>query len=72
MSNTMADNMTTTMICCIVYDGCWCVVLNGGAVELPGIGALGRWRRQVSRAAPTAESALRHLLLTVDVDRLYR
>lgn len=45
---------------------------NGGGVELAGIGALGAWRRRVSRAAPSAEDALRHLLLTVDVERLYR
>lgn len=45
---------------------------NGGGVELAGIGALGAWRRRVSRATPTAEDALRHLLLTVDVDRLFR
>ncbi|BDA44195.1 Elongator complex protein 1 [Coccomyxa sp. Obi] len=45
---------------------------NGGGVELAGIGALGAWRRRVARAAPSAEDALRHLLLTVDVERLYR
>ena len=41
-------------------------------MELAGIGALGAWRRRVSRTTPTAEDALRHLLLTVDVDRLFR
>ncbi|EIE25950.1 IKI3-domain-containing protein [Coccomyxa subellipsoidea C-169] len=45
---------------------------NGSGVELAGIGALGRWRRRVARAVPTAEDALRHLLLSVDVDRLFR
>ena len=41
-------------------------------VELSGFGALGTWRRRVARAPLTAEEALKHLLLSVDVDRLYR
>ena len=37
-----------------------------------GIGALGRHRRTHAQQMPTAEDALKHLLLTVDVERLYR
>ena len=41
-------------------------------VELSGFGALGTWRKRVRRAPLTAEEALKHLLLSVDVDKLYR
>ena len=41
-------------------------------MELSGFGALGTWRKRVSRAPLTAEEALKHLLLSVDVDTLYR
>ena len=41
-------------------------------MELSGFGALGTWRRKVKRAPLTAEEALKHLLLSVDVDTLYR
>lgn len=37
-----------------------------------GQGALGEYRRTQTRQLPTAEDALKHLLLTVDVERLYR
>ena len=41
-------------------------------MELSGFGALGTWRKKVARAPLTAEEALKHLLLSVDVDTLYR
>ncbi len=41
-------------------------------MELSGFGALGTWRKRVFRAPLTAEEALKHLLLSVDVDTLYR
>ena len=41
-------------------------------MELSGFGALGTWRKRVARAPLTAEDALKHLLLSVDVDVLYR
>ena len=37
-----------------------------------GQGPIGEWRRQHVQAAPTAEEALQHLLITVGLDRLYR
>ena len=43
-----------------------------GPMELQGAGALGVHRRAVPRAPPSAEDGMRHLLLTVDVERLYR
>lgn len=45
---------------------------NGHGAELAGQGALGEMRQRVARPPPTAEDALKHLLLTVDVERLYR
>lgn len=45
---------------------------NGHSTELAGQGALGAMRQRVARPPPTAEEALKHLLLTVDVERLYR
>ncbi|CAK0773220.1 hypothetical protein CVIRNUC_004042 [Coccomyxa viridis] len=45
---------------------------DANAVELSGFGALGIWRKRVRRAPLTAEEALKHLLLSVDVDTLYR
>lgn len=42
------------------------------AQELPGLGALGMLRRRTLRPPPASEDALRHLLLTVDVERLYK
>ena len=41
-------------------------------MELSGFGALGTWRKRVARTPLTAEEALKHLLLSVDVDILYR
>ncbi len=41
-------------------------------MELQGAGALGGHRRAVPRAPPSDEDGMRHLLLTVDVERLYR
>ncbi len=41
-------------------------------MELSGFGALGTWRKKVARAPLTAEEALKHLLLSVEVDTLYR
>lgn len=41
-------------------------------MELQGVGALGGHRRQISTVPPSAEDGMRHLLLTVDVERLYR
>ena len=43
-----------------------------GPMELQGAGALGGQRRAVPRAPPSAEDGMRHLLLTVDIERLYR
>jgi len=43
-----------------------------GAAELQGAGALGAHRRAAPRPLPSAEDGMRHLLLTVDVERLYR
>ena len=37
-----------------------------------GQGALGQHRRALGQHAPTAEDALNHLLLTTDVEQLYR
>jgi hypothetical protein len=37
-----------------------------------GQGALGLHRKTLGREAPTAEDALNHLLLTLDVEQLYR
>ena len=37
-----------------------------------GQGNLGKHRRTGSQQTPTAEDALKHLLLTVDVEQLYR
>ena len=37
-----------------------------------GQGALGKHRRSHAQQMPLAEDALRHLLLTVDVEHLYR
>ncbi|CAL5218701.1 g412 [Coccomyxa viridis] len=51
-------------------DGAHVPEANGA--ELSGFGALGTWRKRVSRAPLTAEEALKHLLLSVDVDTLYR
>ncbi len=45
---------------------------EANGVELSGFGALGTWRKKVARAPLTAEEALKHLLLSVDVDTLYR
>lgn len=45
---------------------------EAGGAELSGFGALGTWRKRVARAPLTAEEALKHLLLSVDVDTLYR
>ena len=45
---------------------------EANGMELSGFGALGTWRKRVARAPLTAEEALKHLLLSVDVDTLYR
>ena len=45
---------------------------DANGIELSGFGALGTWRKRVRRAPLTAEEALKHLLLSVDVDKLYR
>ena len=37
-----------------------------------GQGALGLHKKTLQRQAPTAEDALKHLLLTLDVEQLYR
>jgi len=37
-----------------------------------GQGALGLHKKALGREAPTAEDALKHLLLTLDVEQLYR
>ena len=45
---------------------------DADGIELSGFGALGTWRKCVRRTPLTAEEALKHLLLSVDVDKLYR
>lgn len=45
---------------------------HANGVELSGFGALGAWRRRTARAPLTAEEGLKHLVLSVDVDTLYR
>ena len=37
-----------------------------------GQGALGLHKKALGQQAPTAEDALSHLLLTIDVEQLYR
>jgi len=64
------DKSTASQALHLAADGGAIPEANG--VELSGFGALGTWRRRVARAPLTAEEALKHLLLSVDVDKLYR